>query len=453
MGDAEVYRDVGRLLRHHRTRLRVTQQQLADRTRVSVRTIRSIEAGCRQQPRRETVRLVADGLGLTGRDRAEFEAAAGHTATTDELRHIYRSDPIGAPAPTDALVGRRAEIAVLAGSLAARSQRLMTVTGLAGVGKTRLALEVAGVLHGSDRIAVLWASAGSSYPTLSGAQPGHRQLATAIRTGLDGLLATSDGRPGRLGALVTAHPTLVVLDGYGTNDVRADRIMELLRDCGGVRVLLTSEAPHGLSGEQVFPLAPLALPEHRYEQGPAGLAMVASVRLLTRHIRQVRPEFVLTASNSRAVAALCHCADGIPGALEAVASWFAVYEPGVLRDYVEADPFDFLATLPAGNGGTGLRERLRRTIDALDPAERSLLGRLAGLDEAWSVADAVAMTGLRPARCARLVRRLLVQGVVRTDGGPGRRFRVLNLVRYLQRSVDGAAPASFATGDHSEDVA
>lgn len=364
---------------------------------------------------------MAAALGLASGELTELEAASGRSATRDDLKLAFESAPLAPPSPIDALIGRRAEIAALTGSLCAGSQRLVTITGIGGVGKTRLALEVAGRLHETSGFAVLWASSDSLYPTAPRAS---EQLSTVLRSGLDGLLGSTDLGCAELDGVIVGHPTLLVLDGQRADLLRADRILALLRDCAGMRVVITSSGPLGLHGERVFPLAPLAVPEHPQAKDPAGLAQVPSIELLTRYVRQVRPGFRLTGENAHAVVELARWADGIPAALEAVASWFTVYEPGALCEQVDADPFAFIE---------GLRERLDERLGALAGGERFLLGRLVDLERTWSVADAAAVSGLPPTACARSVRRLLAQGMVRPAGSADRsRFRVLNLVRCLR---------------------
>lgn len=176
----------------------------------------------------------------------------------------------------------------------------MTITGLGGVGKSRLAQEVAGGVHESGGVLVLWSS----------------ERNPLLRT----------GGPGDLAVLIGDRPALLVLDGHEPDRVRLDDLAVLLRECRGLRVLATAPAPFGLPGERVFPLTPLAVPEPGTDD-PVALAAVPSVRLLVREVRQVRPGFTLDRTTAADVAALCRRLDGIPAALEAAACWFLVYEP------------------------------------------------------------------------------------------------------------------------------
>ncbi|MGZ3147800.1 AAA family ATPase [Lentzea chajnantorensis] len=333
--------------------------------------------------------------------------------TTEDLRFVFATSEMPPPSPIDALVGRRAELAALAGSLRSGGDRLVTITGLGGVGKTRLALEVAVALHDMDGLAVLWSSPDPLHPTSVRAAA---QLGAVLRSGLDALRGHGAGE---LAEIIADQPALVVLDSWTAH--RPELALALLQDCPRVRVLITAADPLRLPGERVVPLGPLAVP-HRHT-GPAEVARVPSVELLIRYARQSRPGFRLTDANLHAVAGLARGTDGIPAVLASVAQWLAVYEPDALCDQVNDDPFGFF---------DGLRDRITARLDALDGAERVLLERLSLLDSAWSVTDAVTATGLPPSTCARLVRGLLVSGVVRPASAQGRsRFGVLSLVRSL----------------------
>jgi predicted ATPase len=397
---------------------------------VSVRAIRDIEQGKAVQPRRETVRLIADGLGLTGRARVDFEAAAGRPATLDAFKRFYESKPPGPPAPLNRLVGREAEMVVVQDLLTPGNHRFLTITGLAAVGKTRLALEVARTLHTSSGLPVLWASA-SDLDGADGSGQAPDRWGELMRFGLDDLLTSSNGIVGELSALIGDHPALLVLDGYEAHQVRAERIVQLLQECHGLRVLATARAPLEARGERTFPLAPLTVPASD-DDDLDSIANIPSVQLLVGCARQAVPSFGLSAGNVRAIAALCRRLDGVPLALEAAASWLMVYDPDLLLQHVESDPFGLIGGSPIATDSLDLRELVRQTVDSLDAAERALLVRLAPMQGSWTVKDAVELTGVEPSVCAPLVRRLLIRGVVRhADGGDQSRFVVLGLVRIL----------------------
>ncbi|MDX8030732.1 helix-turn-helix domain-containing protein [Lentzea sp. BCCO 10_0856] len=161
------------------------------------------------------------------------------------------------------------------------ARRLVTITGVSGVGKTRLALEVAGELHFRLGWSVLW----------------HPARTPVIDDDQDTVLVT-DRLPDL--CLLAAHPRL--------------------------RIVVTALAPTGLPGEHVFPLAPLGDD--------------AAVRLLLTHVHRVRPGFRAEPGNQAALTGLVHELDGLPSALEFAAGWFMVYSPQHLLERLRSNPMD-----------------------------------------------------------------------------------------------------------------
>jgi transcriptional regulator with XRE-family HTH domain len=414
--------EFGELLRNHRLRLGATQQQLADLSTVSVRAIRDLELGHSQCPRKDTVRLIASGLGLGNRERARFEAAASRMPSTGCLKRLYDAEPVAPPASLDTLIGRDAEVTVLRETLRSGGQRLVTVTGFCGVGKTRTALEVAGQLHEACRFPVLWHSATDMSGVWSPAAQSD-DLSALLRAGLTGLVGPADDTTTELGPLIGERPALLVLDGYESDSVRMDRLLALIQEHRGLRVLGTARAPYGIQGEWALRLAPLAVPSPVAGDTPTGLARVAAVQLLVRYARQVQPDFTVTYRNADAVAELCWLLDGIPVALAAAAAWLLVYSLGELLEHLRANPFDVI-----GDQTAALDDGLRRALSYLDTEQVASLDRLSG---EWSLHDASRLTGLPPLACAGLVRQLVNLGMVRPADGDRTRFRTLALVSWL----------------------
>lgn len=427
------------LLRSQRLSRGVTQRQLADLSTISVRAIRDLELGLANRPRRDTVRLICEGLGLIGRERVELELAARQVSTPGTVKMLYDAEPVPPPAPLGEIVGREAELAVLADLLTTGSQRLVTVTGLCGVGKTMLAMEAAGALHRTNGFPVLWSSAAGGTTPTGPAQ--HRdQLAALIDTGISGLFAEAEPSVAQLRALIGQRPTLLVLDGYDPHQVRMDQVVALLQDCRELRVLATARTPFDVRGERVVPLTPLPTPAAGRDYNLATLGQMPAVRLLTSHAREIHPDFTLDSANAPAVAALVRRLDGIPAVLVATASWFLLDEPAGVLAFAEHDPFGLIAdALP------DLRASLARTVTGLGRDAAAVLDALSTAPPGWSIADAVGLTEVSPVACARLVRRLLLLGLIRpADETDRTRFQVLVLVRALLGtcSADPVVPAA-----------
>ncbi|MFC6093067.1 helix-turn-helix domain-containing protein [Saccharothrix lopnurensis] len=394
MDARSVDRQFGELLRQHRMRRGATQRQLADLSTISVRAIRDLEAGRASRPRRDTVRLIAEGLRLSGRELTSFEAAALRARGGVEIDLVPDLDAVPPPSALDALVGRGAEVTALLDLLSEGGSRLVAVTGLPGVGKTRLAVEVAGRLHESGSVRVLWDTAGANPAGTAG------RLRLLVRSAL-GRAEDGEGLD-PLAALIGDRELLLVLDGHDAGWPDPDRALTLLHRCRRLRLLRTTREPLDIPGERVLALPPLPGED--------------AVRLLTRLAGQVSPG--AAARSADALVELADRLDGLPGALEAAASWLLVHRPEELLELVRADPLGVTADrLP------GLRGALAQALAAVG-GERAVLDAAGG---AWTVPDAARLTGVPPVACAHLVRRLRLLGLVRPVGHD--RFRVLNLAR------------------------
>ncbi|HSK83837.1 MAG TPA: helix-turn-helix domain-containing protein [Rubrobacter sp.] len=139
--DAGTESTFGDLLRRHRDSASLTQEALGELTGLTSQAIGLLERGERRRPHRYTVEKLAEVLGPTGQDLARFETAARRSSMRRATAELSRRD---LPAPATPLVGREHEATSVAHLLAQQEARLLTLTGPGGVGKTRLALEVAG---------------------------------------------------------------------------------------------------------------------------------------------------------------------------------------------------------------------------------------------------------------------------------------------------------------------
>jgi len=381
----------GRLLHGHRTRVGLTQRELADLSTVSVRAIRDLEQGRARRPRQDTVRLVADALRLGRQAREDLERAAHQGRTGWSLRTDYAVELAPAPGVQGPLIGREVEVDALVEEL--RHSRLVGLVGLSGVGKTRVAVEVAARAHRGG-VPVLWV--GVDCPIRD------ERLAAVVQAGVAGLCRTGDERAaGDLAELIAGRETLLVLDDPA-RVLDGERVKVLLRDCPALRVLVVGTAPADLPGERPFLLS--------------ALGDEAAVRLFLHHARAERPVV-----EDETVAGICAGLDGLPRALAAAASWLAVYDPVRLAVALRDDPLDHVEGVLRPSG---VREGLVRCVrDLPDPG---LLGRL---PQEFTLDDVVAVTGGSLPESGRLVRGLLLRGVVRPHLAD--RFRVPALVRAV----------------------
>lgn len=276
------------------------------------------------------------------------------------------------PIHRSSFIGRDAEIRVLGDMLAAH--RLVTVTGVGGCGKTRLALEVAAREIERFGDGVFFADLSSVLePGLIGST-----IAAAIRVPPG--RGTTEERLTRL--LVDRHTLLVVDNCEHLLDGCAAILDRLLLSCPGLSVLATSREPLAIDGEHVWRVPSLGIPDGETADQIAG---AESVRLFLDRASAVRPGFSLSADNAADVAAICRRLDGIPLALELAAARIAHLAPReiVLR---LADRFRLLT---AGRRGIQRQQTLQAVLDwsheLLTEPERVLLRRLSVFAGGWTL--------------------------------------------------------------------
>jgi predicted ATPase len=240
-------------------------------------------------------------LALAGTARApspERPALAAQTAAT----------PPGAasstlPTPPTPLIGRVRERAALATLLTHGAARLVTVLGTAGIGKTHLALQVALDLEAAFADGVHFVDlAPLEAPAL--VLPA---LADALGVQEAGYVDTEAA----LLAALRPCRMLLVLDNFEQVRRAAPRLTRLLAATPGLQVLATSRVALRLRAEQLFPLAPLAVPDLSRLPPLAALAQIEALALLLARLRAVTPELTLTPANALALSAICVRVDGL----------------------------------------------------------------------------------------------------------------------------------------------
>jgi predicted ATPase len=261
------------------------------------------------------VRSLADALGVASDERHRFIAAAtlasnGHGRVMDAAVIPDQRTPAPTPAlvlpltPT-ALVGREDEIATILSLVGRPDVRLVTLTGTAGVGKSRLALEVARRTESATFVAL-------------GSLTDPALVPSAVVRTLDLPDAAGAGSVALVEAL-RERGGLLVRDNFEHLLAAAEAVADLLHGCPKLTLLVTSRAPLRIRGEREFAVAPLHLPSGSAGNDPATVSASPAGRLFLDRARSVLPEFDVTAGNADDVAAICWRLGGLPLALELAA--------------------------------------------------------------------------------------------------------------------------------------
>jgi predicted ATPase/DNA-binding XRE family transcriptional regulator len=290
-----------------------TQEELATIAGLSVHGVSALERGERRRPHVETVRALSAALDLSGPTRDALLASArapAHATAVDELSHV------SLPLPLTVLLGRDTDVKTLRDLLADPAVRLMTLIGPGGVGKTRLALEVARAIADESACRVLFAGLAAVRNSAF--------VAPAIAEALGVLDDTALDLPRRARLACENQPTLLVLDNFEHVLDMAPLVADLLRSVPTLRVLATSRAPLRVRGEREYAVGPLALDVDVDARPPADLARAPALRLFVERARDVQPDFHLTVANGPTVRAICRRLDALPLALELAARWIKV---------------------------------------------------------------------------------------------------------------------------------
>ena len=429
----------GVLLRQFRLAAGLSQEALAERARVSTQGVSALERGTRRTPQRDTLVLLANALALSSEDRARFEASASRPSVprTRSRSGVTQHDTVfhALPAALTSFHGRDGDVDGVARAVV--EDRLVTLTGTGGVGKTRLALETARTL--GDRFPdgiyfVELASIGNGDLVL------HR-MAEVIGAPLESTSLLS-----AIIAAVRSRHALLILDTCEHVLVNvAAFVRDIVQRTQHVHVLATSRQALSVAGEVVRGVSSLPTPDPASTVSAEDAMRHSSVALFCARARAAGGSFELTDTNATGVAEICRRVDGIPLAIELVAPQVTVLSP---RDIAQLLRERFrLLTAPvtaASPRQQTMRAILDWSFDLLDERERILFRRLGAFSGGWTV---------ELARCAcadehlsswdvlDALTTLVAKSLVAVDGsGEARRFRLLESTRaYAGEHLESSA--------------
>jgi predicted ATPase/tetratricopeptide (TPR) repeat protein/DNA-binding XRE family transcriptional regulator len=406
----------GGLLRRLRAGAGLTQEELAEAARLSPRSVSDLERGINRTARKDTARLLADALGLTGSARAQFEAAAaGRSAAPPAARHNL-------PAPLTSFLGRDQDLARVEQLLG--QARLVTLTGTGGTGKTRLAVEAGARLVGRLPDGVWLAElAGVADPGLVAAQ-----VMGALGVRQAGDVPVLEALIYRL----RSAELLLVLDNCEhLLDACAQLTAGLLHAAPGLRVLVTSREPLGIPGEVVYPVRPLDLPPEHYDADAAVHA--PAVQLFLDRGSAARGGTGGGVAPVAVAERICRALDGLPLAIELAAARLGTLSAAEIEAHL-ADRFRFLAyARPSGDPRhRALRAAMDWSYDLLDAQKRRVLGELSVFAGTFALAQAAEVCNDSDQRDAlEMIDRLAGKSLVAAEPAEdGTRYRLLDTVRY-----------------------
>ena len=343
-----------------------------------------------------------------------FDAGGGgHEPLGVPAAEVFSTEPVRPPSPLTRLVGRADELATLSKMLTSDGQRLVTVTGPGGIGKSRLAVAAARDSESSFPDGVVFVDLA---PVLDA------DLVISAVANAMGIRDTGDRLiADKVAGALAGRRVLLLLDNVEQVVDAAPKLSALLAE-SAASVLATSRILLRVRGEQNVPLGPLHSPE-------AG-------ELFVERARAVKPDFELTDDNARQVIAICGALDNVPLALELAAARLRVLTPTVLMERLD----HALPLLVGGARDLPERQRtLRATIEwsaqLLTDAERELLLRL-GVFRAGFGLDAVEWMseGLSGVDAVGALGALVDGSLVREqDRGPRAWFTMLATVREYSR--------------------
>ena len=326
-----------------------------------------------------------------------FEVRAPDLASGFPGLQTLDAYPTNLPLQLSSFVGRESELAAIAEAM--RQSRLVTITGVGGVGKTRLAVQIAAELlpdfpDGAWLFELAGVSDADGVAQLVASTLGVREHA---EVGLESSIAE----------FLRRRTALLVLDNCEhVLDAAARLAAKVLQTCPDVYVVATSREGLAVEGERVWPLRSLPIPSA--DEPPEMIAASDAVQLFVERAVMARPGFTLDGTNASAVADICRRLDGIPLAIELAAARVSAMRPNEIAARVD-ERFRLLT----GGRRTAVErhQTLRAAVDwsyaLLDENEQRVFARLGvfagGFDaaaaeevvagdgiEAWDVVDAVA---------------------------------------------------------------
>ncbi|HEY0601655.1 MAG TPA: helix-turn-helix domain-containing protein [Herpetosiphonaceae bacterium] len=382
----------GAWVKQRRCMLELTQEDLARLINCSTAMIRKIESGLRR-PSKEIATLLARHLDIAPHEYAAFIGFARGRSSLDALdphkpaaksraAHIAwqaQQHATNLPLPLTPFIGRGHEVALLKQRITQSRTRLLTLSGPAGVGKTRLALEVASQVVEAFADGVFFVALDIiSDPAL---------VAQTILHTLQLVESPQESPTDQLFAYLHDKHTLLILDNFEHIVTAVSLITRLLAACPWLHVLVTSRVPLQARGEQHYGVYPLPLPEPEQSVPFERVMEYSGIALFVSRAQAVKGDWALRPDNAAAVIDLCRYLDGLPLAIELAAAHSCWLSPDHMVHQLRSN-YPILRSKGFRDSSTRqqtLRDAIDWSYNLLNPATQQLFARLAVFCGGWTL--------------------------------------------------------------------
>lgn len=349
--------------------------------------------------------------------------------------------PHNLPAQLIPFIGRKAELEQIVEKLDHPDCHLLTLIGAGGIGKTRLALQVAWEEIGAFKDGIYF------IPLTAVCSPDALTMALAQALGFN---FRPDGAPqAQLGDYLRKKQVLLILDNFEHLLSGGERIVELLRHAADVRVLVTSQKRLNVPGEWLFDVEALDYPDDASDAASAvEVDRYSAVQFLVESARRWQPNFSITMASQPHIVRICQLVGGLPLALELAVSWLRAYSCQEIAQQVQ-DNLDFLQSASPGVPARhhSIRAAFQHAWALLTAEEQRALQRLTIFHGSFSREAALQVADTLPHILVSLVDKSMLHRATYERPNPVTRYTMHNLVRHYAAEKLTLEPTT-ALGTH-----